>query len=202
MDAEMTNEEKQEPSAAASQIEEKSGDPTQDKKAKAEVHDDDGTINLLISEIAGFKGKKSEINPFLQMLKKQYDSQDKKLDRVIRKEQELMRRLAARDVKGEPKPEELDAVEKELMKRDLEELVREEGEDVDFEFYFEGRPVASLSRTLYEMVRESEQMRRSSEKDAKQVEQLRVLQEREEELAKKARELSRSLDEGKEEAAA
>lgn len=117
--------------------------------------------------MAGVKGKKSEPNPFLSMLRKQYDHQDRKLDRVIRKEKELMQRMSRRDPKAEAKAEELDAAEKELVKRDLEELVREEGEDVDFEFYFEGQPVSNLSRTLFEMVRESEQRRRSSGKDAK-----------------------------------
>lgn len=101
-----------------------------------------------------------------------------------------MKRMAKRGSRTESKPEELSPVEQELVKRDLEDLVRSEGEDVDFEFYFEGRPVSNLSRTLFEMVRESEHRRRTSDKDAKQVEQLRVLQEREEELAKKARELS------------
>lgn len=96
-------------------------------------------------------------NPFIAMLRKQQDEQDKKIDRVMRKEKELMRRLTERHGAANKTEEAvLDAVEKDLVKRELEDLIREEGEDVDFEFYFEGRPVSNLSRTLFEMVKESD----------------------------------------------
>ena len=81
-----------------------------------------------------------------------------------------MKRMSKRGPKGEPKPEELNQNEQELVKRDLEDLIREEGEDVDFDFYFEGRPVSNLSRTLFEMVKDSEHRRRTSDSDIKQVE--------------------------------
>ena len=107
-DAEMTNEEKNDNSELASQIEEKPADAkgkADDKlKHKAELRADDGTINLQFNELSGFKGKKSEGNPFLSMLRKQYDHQDRKLDRVIRKEQELMKRITKRGPRGEDKP--------------------------------------------------------------------------------------------------
>ena len=51
-----------------------------------------------------------------------------------------------------------------MVKKDLEDLIKDEGEDVDFQFYFEGRPVANLSRTLFEMVRESESKKRATDK--------------------------------------
>ena len=70
---------------------------------------------------------------------------------------------------------EMNAFEKELSKRSLEDLVTEEGEDVDFEFYFEGRRVHNLSRTLFEMVKEQEHRRKQSDKNFEQMEQLRIL---------------------------
>lgn len=85
----------------------------------------------------------------------------------MRKEKELMKRLAGRKKPEEPTLEEF---EKDLVKKDLEDLIKDEGEDVHFQFFFEGRPVSNFSRTLFEMVRESEFRRRTTDKSFEQVE--------------------------------
>ena len=63
-----------------------------------------------------------------------------------------------------------DEAEKELSKRDLEDLIREEGEDVDFEFYFEGKKVDNLSRTIWELIKEKENQQKKTEKSRFQIE--------------------------------
>lgn len=123
------------------------------KKAEAVL----GKASALASEGSG--------SAFMSMLRRHGDDQDKLIDRVMRREQELMRKLHEKMGKGSPSDkvnaeQEMNAFERELAKRSLEDLVTEEGEDVDFEFYFEGRRVNNLSRTLFEMVKEQEHRRK------------------------------------------
>lgn len=54
-------------------------------------------------------------------------------------------------MKKDSPEQEWDEAEKDLARRDLEDLIREEGEDVEFEFYFEGRPISNLSRSVFEL---------------------------------------------------
>ena len=110
---------------------------------------------------------------FISMLRRHGDDPDKYIDRVMRREQELMRKLAEKMGRGggpdmfskQSAEQELNAFERELTKRSLEDLISEQGEDVDFEFYFEGRRVSNLSRTLFEMVKEQEYRRKQSDKN-------------------------------------
>ena len=63
-------------------------------KEMAEIRED-GNINLLFKELTGRMQASTE-NPFLAKLKRQQDDADRKIDRVMRKERELMRRLVGR----------------------------------------------------------------------------------------------------------
>lgn len=128
------------------------------KKAEAVL----GKASALANEASG--------SAFLSMLRRHGDDPDKYIDRVMRREQELMRKLAEKMGRGGgpdklSAEQEMNAFERELTKRSLEDLVTEEGEDVDFEFYFEGRRVSNLSRTLFEMVKEQEHRRKQSDKN-------------------------------------
>ena len=129
-------------------------------------------------------GKKivEQSQSIMEMLRRQYEDQDKRIDRVLRKEQQIMSKL-----KEDSPEQDWDEAEKELSKRDLEDLIREEGEDVDFEFYFEGKKVDNLSRTIWELIKEKENQQKKTEKSRFQIEQLRVLQEREDDLNKNIR---------------
>ena len=52
---------------------------------------------------------------------------------------------------------------KELLAFDLEELIKQQGEDVDFEFYFEGKQILP-HQTIFEIIKDSESKRKSTEK--------------------------------------
>jgi hypothetical protein len=52
---------------------------------------------------------------------------------------------------------------KELLAFDLEELIKEQGEDVDFEFYFEGKKIQP-NQTIFEIIKDSESKRKQAER--------------------------------------
>jgi len=52
---------------------------------------------------------------------------------------------------------------KEVLADDLEELIRQQGEDIDFEFYYEQRKILP-SQTIFEMIKDTEQKRKINEK--------------------------------------
>jgi hypothetical protein len=75
----------------------------------------------------------------------------------------------------------------ELMALDLEELIKEQGEDIEFEFYYEGKLI-NLHQTIYEIIKDSESKRKQIEKAMQQAEQVKLIQQKEAELKGKAKE--------------
>lgn len=49
------------------------------------------------------------------------------------------------------------------MAQDLDELIKEQGEDIEYEFYYEGKLV-NLHQTIYEIIKDSESKRSQIEK--------------------------------------
>ena len=64
---------------------------------------------------------------------------------------------------------------KELMAQDLEELIKEQGEDIEYEFYYEGKLI-NLHQTIYEIIKDSESKRSQIEKTIQQAEQVKIIQ--------------------------
>jgi hypothetical protein len=76
-----------------------------------------------------------------------------------------------------------------VLAQDLEELIRQQGEDIDFEFFYEGKPIQA-GQTMFEIVKDSEARLRQAERATHRAEQVRALQAQEEELKQKARRLA------------
>jgi hypothetical protein len=74
----------------------------------------------------------------------------------------------------------------ELMALDLEELIKEQGEDIEFEFYYEGKLI-NLQQTIYEIIKDSESKRKQIERAMHQAEQVKLIQQKEAELKSKAK---------------
>jgi len=43
----------------------------------------------------------------------------------------------------------------EVLAQDLEELIKQQGEDIDFEFFYNGKPIQA-NQTMFEIVKDSE----------------------------------------------
>lgn len=91
----------------------------------------------------------------------------------------------------------ISAQTEEVLHQDLEELIKQQGEDIDFEFYFEGKQIWS-SQSIFEIIKDGEKKRKQIEKVAHKAEQVRALQEREEELRRRARKLAEAKTEASE----
>jgi len=72
-------------------------------------------------------------------------------------------------------------------------LIKEEGEDIEYEFYYEQKPV-QLNQTVFEIIKDQASKPRVNEKAAVHVEQMRVLKEREDDLKRRAKELASLKD--------
>lgn len=71
----------------------------------------------------------------------------------------------------------------------MEELIQQQGEDIDFEFYFEGKRILS-HQSMFEIVKVNQAKIRQAERAMQSAEQLRFLQAKEEELRRRARRLA------------
>jgi hypothetical protein len=91
--------------------------------------------------------------------------------------------------KGAVEQNEVSAQTQELLAQDLEELIQQQGEDIDFEFFYEGKHILS-HQSMFEIVKASGAKVRQVERAAQSAEQLRVLQAKEEELRRRARRLA------------
>lgn len=85
----------------------------------------------------------------------------------------------------------------EVINQDLEKLIKEEGEDIEFEFFYDQKHVL-LNQTVFEITKHQDNPRRESGKAQVHAEQLRVLKEKEEELKSRAREIAAIKDKDKE----
>lgn len=50
-----------------------------------------------------------------------------------------------------------------IINQDLEKLIKEEGEDIEFEFYYENKQIA-LNQTIFEITKNADTSKRYSEK--------------------------------------
>jgi hypothetical protein len=110
----------------------------EEKKVEQSLQElEDESADLELQEMLTSKEKLD------RLLEKECLEQDKKIQRALDREREMRQRLKDGPDKGAgavnagapPVSEQT----KELLAFDLEELIKEQGEDVDFEFYFEGK---------------------------------------------------------------
>lgn len=85
----------------------------------------------------------------------------------------------------------------EVINQDLEKLIKEEGEDIEFEFFYDQKQVV-LNQTVFEITKNADNSMKKSGKAQVHAEQLRVLKEKEEELKSRAREIAAIKDKEKE----
>lgn len=79
------------------------------------------------------------------MLAKEFEEQDKKIQKALLREKELRQKI--KEVKNDigarkaeqAEDEGVSAQTEELLVQDLEELIKQQGEDIDFEFWYEGK---------------------------------------------------------------
>jgi hypothetical protein len=127
------------------------------------------------------------------MLEKEFAEQDKKIEQALAREKELqaqlkgvgqdMRERGAADAGG------VSAQTQELLAQDLEELIKQQGEDIDFEFYYEGKRILP-NQSMFEIFKDSEGKLRQAERAAVRADQVRALQAKEEELKRAARRIA------------
>ena len=51
----------------------------------------------------------------------------------------------------------------EVMAQDLEDLIKQQGEDIDFDFYYDQKKILP-GQTIFEIIKDTEQKRRQSER--------------------------------------
>lgn len=51
----------------------------------------------------------------------------------------------------------------EVLAQDLEDLIKQQGEDIDFEFYYDQKKILP-GQTIFEIIKDTEQKRRQSER--------------------------------------
>jgi hypothetical protein len=88
-----------------------------------------------------------------QILEKEFIEQDNNIVKAIEREKELQAKISQVGVTA------VSEQTKEVMALDLEELIKEQGEDIEFEFYYEGKKI-NLHQTIYEIIKDSESKRR------------------------------------------
>ena len=124
-------------------------------------------------------------NQLEQILEKEFLEQDKKIEKALEREKDLRKKIK------QVEPTAVSEQTKEVMAQDLEELIKEQGEDIEFEFYYEGKLI-NLHQTIYEIIKDSESKRKHIERTIQQAEQVRIIQQKEAELKSKASEKDKS----------
>ena len=98
-----------------------------------------------------------------KLLEKELVEQDRKIKRAFERERLLrQQQKEAKRIEGVV-VDEVSQQTKEVLADDLEELIKQQGEDIDFEFYYEQKKIQS-SQTIFEMIKDTEQKRRINEK--------------------------------------
>jgi hypothetical protein len=92
-----------------------------------------------------------------QILEKEFLEQDKKIEKALAREKDMRKNIP------QVGATEVSEQTNELMALDLEELIKEHGEDIEFEFYYEGKLI-NLNQTIYEIIKDSESKRKQIER--------------------------------------
>ena len=80
------------------------------------------------------------------------------------------------------------------MNQDLEELIKLQGEDIEYEFYYEGKLIQP-NRLIFEIIKETEQKRRQMEQVAYHHEKVRIIQAKEDALRQRVATMADSKEE-------
>lgn len=119
--------------------------------------------------------------------------EDELAEHVLQREKVFMEKLKgikqALHEKGAVEQNEVSEQTQEILAQDLEELIKQQGEDIDFEFFYEGKRILP-HQSMFEIVKESEGKARMAERVALGADKLRRLQAKEEELRKRAKRLA------------
>lgn len=109
-----------------------------------------------------------------ELMDKEFEEQDKKIQKALDKEKELRQKI--KDVKNDIQERTAAAEEggiseqtEELLIQDLEELIKQQGEDIDFEFYYEGKLITP-NQSIFEIIKDGERKRKQIEKVANKAE--------------------------------
>ena len=82
-----------------------------------------------------------------------------------------------------------------VLKQDLEELITQQGEDIDFEFFYEGKQILA-SQSIFQIIKDTEAKKNQVDQMQKRAEQFKQIQAKEEILKEKMRQLSESKNSG------
>lgn len=88
----------------------------------------------------------------------------------------------------------LSPAQQEVVNQDLEELIKLQGEDIEYEFYYEGKLIEP-NRLIFEIIKESEQKRRQMEQVAYHHEKVRIIQEKEDALRQRVAQMADAKEE-------
>jgi len=80
-----------------------------------------------------------------RMLEEEFAAQDTRIEQALAREKELQEKLRGVQQtlveRGAAEQNEVSEQTSELLAQDLEELIKQQGEDIDFEFFYEGKPI-------------------------------------------------------------
>lgn len=127
------------------------------------------------------------------MLEKELLKQDKKILKAFEKEKQIRQsqpKLKAVEVITDQIVEQTD----ELLQEDLEELIKQQGEDIDFEFYFNGKKIQP-NQTVFEILKEQEDRKRQQELQTVYSEQQKQYREEESFLLSKLAQFKKKIGE-------
>jgi len=100
---------------------------------------------------------------FEMMLENEFEDQDRKIHQALEKEKERIRQMGSAANADEGDENKISEQTKEIIDDDLEELIKQQGEDCDFEFYFEGKQIMP-NHTIFEIIKDSELKRKKIER--------------------------------------
>lgn len=109
----------------------------------------------LIATFEEFAKKYKSQDELEKILEKELQEQDRKIKRAFERERQMRQQhKEAKRIEG-VHVEEVSEQTKEVLADDLEELIRQHGEDIDFEFYYEQKKIVP-SQTIFEIIKDSE----------------------------------------------
>jgi len=93
---------------------------------------------------------------FKMMFEKEMQEQDRKIKEAMEKERAIRQKIKDNNIRVNRKLDDGGFSEQtqEGMEQDLEELIKQQGEDIDFQFFYEGKPVLP-SQSIFEVIKDS-----------------------------------------------
>ena len=123
---------------------------------------------------------------------------EKHLEQALNREMDLQKKLTSMRTAIEERTVEEGIISEQteaVLKQDLEELITQQGEDIDFEFFYEGKQILA-SQSIFQIIKDTEAKKNQVDQMQKRAEQFKQIQIKEEILKEKMKLLSEAKNSG------